>query len=228
MNKSNNATQNRVVDIISKHPYLCTLVACLIAHTLTFVNDGLVPTNSFILTTVLVGAFAVFLVKHYVKPRKNKGLILSLSILASVVAVILLAYGYRQIPYKSIFHIVIGIAITVGACFLLKDCDDKEELIAILIIAISFIVKFYYVYKTSMYTRQHDLGSFEGEHGHLSYIQYLYDNQALRENDPRPYWQYYHPPLHHIISAAWMFVNLEIFGTNSHSVLFNGNYNYRI
>ncbi|MGN0470518.1 MAG: ArnT family glycosyltransferase [Acutalibacteraceae bacterium] len=40
--------------------------------------------------------------------------------------------------------------------------------------------------------------------GHIGYIQYIYDNWNLPQFDPRTCWQYYHPPLHHIIEALFI------------------------
>lgn len=211
MSKSD--TRERILNFISSHPYLCAFVACFIAHTVTFVNDGLLPTNTFIISTVFVGILALYTVKHYIKPKKYEKIIIGVAMVGAVLLVAFLAYTYRDFEYKSIYHILIGFAIAVILCSFLKDCHDREKVIVILIIALSFVIKFYYVYKTSMYTRQHDLGAFNTEHGHLSYIQYIYDNKDLLDKDPRPYWQYYHPPLHHIISAVWMWINLNIFNT---------------
>lgn len=57
---------------------------------------------------------------------------------------------------------------------------------------------------------QHDLGSLESDSGgHLGYIRYIYDNLSLPNVDPTSVYQYYHPPLHHIICALWLrFLNL--------------------
>ncbi|MBO5313394.1 MAG: glycosyltransferase family 39 protein [Clostridia bacterium] len=201
------------VNFISKHPYLCAFIACMVAHITTFVDSGLVPSSSYIILTLGVGAFGVYFVRTQIRPKKRERLIINLSSVGVIIAVLVLAGVYQSVSIKGVFHIVLGFLLVLMMCYMLRESKDLEKTVVIMIIALSFILKFYYVFRTSMYVRQHDLGSFEGEHGHLSYIQYLYDNQARIDKDPRPYWQYYHPPLHHIISAAWMWLNLDILGT---------------
>ena len=88
----------------------------------------------------------------------------------------------------------------------------KEQLGSFLMIAVGFFLKLYYVMGTSCYTRQHDVGSFDGDIGHSAYIEYLYNNHALSDFDVRTKAQFCHPPFHHAISALWLFVNEKILG----------------
>ncbi len=75
-----------------------------------------------------------------------------------------------------------------------------------LLILIGFFFHFFY----SVYTEfnvQFDLGFYDAENsegiapGHMGYIRYLYQNFLPLQSDPREYWQYYHPPLHHYLEA---------------------------
>ncbi len=73
-----------------------------------------------------------------------------------------------------------------------------------LILLAGWIMRLSYVLATPYYVRQHDVGRFDGDSGHAAYITYLYEHLHLPDFDVREIWQFYHPPLHHGISALWM------------------------
>ncbi len=79
-----------------------------------------------------------------------------------------------------------------------------DRLTAVLLCGMGFCLRLAYVIATPYYVRQHDVGRFDGESGHAAYITYLYENLHLPDFDVREIWQFYHPPLHHSITAAWM------------------------
>ena len=53
---------------------------------------------------------------------------------------------------------------------------------------------------------QHDVWSFKSNGGHARYILYLFQEGHLPDFDVRSVWQFYHPPLHHLLCAGWMHV----------------------
>ena len=60
---------------------------------------------------------------------------------------------------------------------------------------------------------QHDMGVFLGDIGHAGYISYWYENGfTLPEFDVTRYWQFYHPPLHHILMAGLLHFFTDFFG----------------
>ena len=71
-------------------------------------------------------------------------------------------------------------------------------------IALGLFLKLAYVLYTATWTRQHDVVDFGTGEGHAGYIEYLLQNKALPNFDPRSVWAFFQPPLHHIIAAAWM------------------------
>lgn len=82
----------------------------------------------------------------------------------------------------------------------------------ILIIAIAgFILRLGYIAYTAYNQRQHDVYDFGGGSGHSQYILYFFENTHLPDFDPRNIWQFYHPPLHHMIAGLWM-RSLNLFG----------------
>lgn len=100
----------------------------------------------------------------------------------------------------------------VFGLFLKKKKLLNEDITAYLIILTGVILRLIYITYTDVNTRQHDVHEFfTNEGGHAEYICYLLENRHLPDFDPRDIWQFYHPPLHHIICAVWLSV-LKLFG----------------
>lgn len=73
-----------------------------------------------------------------------------------------------------------------------------QRLIVILMIA-GFALRIAYALYTGYRIRQHDVWSVTAGKGHMGYIQYIAHNLALPDTNAT--WQFYHPPLHHIIAG---------------------------
>ncbi|MBE6850553.1 MAG: hypothetical protein E7504_02280 [Ruminococcus sp.] len=102
----------------------------------------------------------------------------------------------------AIFVIVPLLALIGLFLYIKRKLTDRMS--ALLLFAMGFFLRFGYVLATPYYIRQHDVGRFKGDSGHAVYITYLYENLHLPNFDVREIWQFYHPPLHHSIAAAWM------------------------
>ena len=78
-----------------------------------------------------------------------------------------------------------------------------EKRIILVIMLLSSIMHLFFLMTSKFNLSQWDMGGFfSGRGGHDGYIEYLYDNNfVLPQFDPRLKWQYYHPPLHHLIEA---------------------------
>ena len=72
-----------------------------------------------------------------------------------------------------------------------------------IIIIIGILLRTMYIIYTPITVRQHDVDYFNYE-GHLSYINTIYETSKLPSTNSG---QYYHPPLHHIISATFLKTN---------------------
>lgn len=88
-----------------------------------------------------------------------------------------------------------------------KRVTDNFKLNCIMVTGI--LLRLYYILATPVIqSRQYDLGSAVPEEGiftgHLGYIFYLFTHKGLPDLDPREVYQFFHPPLHHIVSALWM------------------------
>jgi len=78
-----------------------------------------------------------------------------------------------------------------------------------ILVGVGFIVRVAYILYTPVWCRQHDVIDFGTGIGHAGFIEYLMENEALPDFDPRERWAFFQPPLHHIIAAIWIKINLK-------------------
>ena len=80
-----------------------------------------------------------------------------------------------------------------------------EGTLCCLILLGGFVLRLIYFFIGDVDTRQHDVGEFfvQGD-GHAAYICYIFEKMRLPDTDPRKVMEFYHPPLHHIICAAFL------------------------
>lgn len=88
---------------------------------------------------------------------------------------------------------------TVVSYMIVKAPLDCSQIIFCTLI-IGIILRTAYAFYTPVYIRQHDVESIDG-FGHLGYIWNIFSNNRLPEHNQ---WQFYQPPLHHILSALWL------------------------
>ena len=81
-----------------------------------------------------------------------------------------------------------------------KIKQNKEKIIIGIIFVIAITLRFIYIIKTPYNVRQHDLGDLNSS-GCLKYIYTIYSTGKLPTTNKI---QFYHPPLHHLISAGFM------------------------
>ena len=74
--------------------------------------------------------------------------------------------------------------------------------------AIAFIIRSGYIIYTPTWIRQHDVIGFGAGFGQAGYIEYFYNNWKLIDFDPRDFWGFFQPPLHHILAAIWLKINV--------------------
>ncbi len=99
-------------------------------------------------------------------------------------------------------YLILLFSPAIYALYLRRQDRLTDEAVCRLILITGAVLRIMYTTYTDGFTRQHDVGSFEAMNdGHSGYILYLMNNHRLPDFDPRDHWQFYHPPLHHIISA---------------------------
>lgn len=106
----------------------------------------------------------------------------------------------------SIFGLSVVAAVTL---YLAVTKKLTTRNIILLLFAAGFVIRMNYVLYTYLTStsrvRQHDLYKFGGDKGHSAYIEHFYNNGfSLPDFNPTTKAQFYHPPLHHFLSALWM------------------------
>lgn len=74
----------------------------------------------------------------------------------------------------------------------------------ILMWGMGVLVRLGFILRTRYYDFQHDVKLFTDPDGHAGYISYFIQEGCLPDFDVRTRWQFYHPPLHHLLTAGWM------------------------
>ena len=151
--------------------------------------------------------------------QKNK-----ISFLSGTSKLMILTVIYELFVYllsasvKNYFYILVPllIAYIFGTILLCNKSKDSKNIIFYLVFVFGVILRTIYIFETNIYVRQHDVLDI-GECGHLDYIYTIYMMHRLPKTIN---WQFYHPPLWHILSALWL-VFLKLFGFEL-SYLFEG------
>lgn len=91
----------------------------------------------------------------------------------------------------------------------MRDTLTTRKAITLLTV-LSFTIRCMYAAYTGWDVRQHDIGAAGAGYGHIGYIEYLLENGHLPDFDPRSVLQFYHPPLHYIVAAGWLKLNLVL------------------
>ena len=93
----------------------------------------------------------------------------------------------------------------------------EQKFIPYIIMLGSFFLRLYYVSVISVYKNQHD-GGMPGGFGHLGYISYFVDNTSFPDFDVSKVDQFWHPPLHYLLTGKFLVFIWSIFPRQ------NGNY----
>ena len=94
--------------------------------------------------------------------------------------------------------VLILIALCVVALALTKKLTVHRAVL--LLFAVGFVLRIFYVLYTPYTVRQHDVWLVTSGKGHMGYIQYIAEHLALP--DTNSVWQFTHPPLHHAVAGV--------------------------
>ncbi len=203
---------DRIVRSAAAHPYLWALLLCLGLNPFYLGSAENVPNNALYIEALMVlagGSAAITYVsrlKQFIKPIQYSLYVLYFLVICVTTRL------YSQSDKKGVWMFVAGFAILLAFYTLAQTKKFKDQMLSMLIIGTGFLLKFYYVFYTSCYTRQNDVHHFGGDNGHAGYMEYLLFNKKLPDFDVREVWQFCHPPLHHFISACWIGVNEFVLG----------------
>ncbi|MGN1404615.1 MAG: ArnT family glycosyltransferase [Ruminococcus sp.] len=198
---------------LGAHPYLSALLICLLINPFYLGSAENVPANALMLEVLAVlavgGGILLWLYRQGKLEKKT-------AIALGAVFLLLTGLGtklYHQSEQKGLWMLLDGCCILLVLYYLTQNQKQSHtRRTALLFMGMSFFLKYYYVFYTSVYERQHDVGKFGGEIGHTGYMEYLLANHHLPDFDPRGHWQFYHPPLHHSICALWIDLSENLLG----------------
>ena len=138
--------------------------------------------------------------------KKNKTILVVLGIIIYFLFIYILNLKIEINNIKVIGLTCIALIIVIADYFVLKDYKITKKMnykkIMIAIVCIGIVLRTAYILYTPIERRQHDM---EENAGHLAYIETIYETGNLPEHNR---WQFYQQPLHHIISAIWLKVNI--------------------
>jgi len=103
-----------------------------------------------------------------------------------------------------VFPIIAALFVAGVFLYLWAKTELSCERVTALVIMMGVLVRLAYAHNTSAYVRQHDLGTGQGFFWQLDYILHFVNNWTLPDTNEM---QFYHPPLHHFISAMWLRIN---------------------
>ena len=144
--------------------------------------------------------------------KKYNNLNKTTKILINILAIIffeLIIHFLTPIIGKYIRQVIVVLILLVLLLVLKKQKEKKltSTNITNIIIIIGVLLRTVYIVNTPVWSRQHDVDYLDYE-GHISYIEHIYRYGELPASND---WQYYHPPLHHLIGAAWLKINVILF-----------------
>lgn len=214
----------KLLDCIIKHPYIVIASLCLISSLFAYGEN--LSSKIFVLPAILlsvIGFFSsYFIVKNDKSLKSFRSDIFALLFIISIIVSNIISYFVFTADKFAFALLTTGFVVCffVLAYLSLSDLLNNKNFILILF-AMGFLLRLAYVIYTDVRTRQHDVGVFDGETGHAGYIMYFYKNHALPDFDVRERWQYYHPPLHHILEAIWLTIQIKLFGFNPNNAYEN-------
>jgi hypothetical protein len=122
---------------------------------------------------------------------------------------------FTNFKLSAVTSAVAGIlAVVFLAVGLLLNKKINPQTICLIIFVLGFVLKLCYIAYTPYNVRQHDVYNFNIDGsggGHARYILWFFQENHFPDFDPRSIWQFYHPPLHHIIAGTFMRF-LSLFG----------------
>ncbi len=193
-----------IFEQIFRHPIIACAMLCLLCMIMTTGEVSFLGAGSIALCMGMLGlGAALYSKKIYAGDSGLRTMVtvLSITILAAIIFVynVLLRQSYTLTVMNG------GLAVCAGLfVYLLGAKKLSVRNIILLMLAAGFILRLAFILMMSTGMIQHDVSSLGQGAGHAGYIEYLYNNGHLPDFDVRTKNQFYHPPLHHIISAVWM------------------------
>ena len=198
-----------IFDLFLRHPFIIAALLCLLLLPLGFAQTEHITTAGIVIEAIIwiLGASALIaLAKPSKNPKVNTYLIISSALLVILFS---LFVGQNQ-SFGTVMFIPVLFGLFRLALVMYREKTLTADRVVLMMIILGVVVRYCYALKYNCTEMQHDVGTFTGKSGHEAYIMYWYNNGLkLPDFDVTSRWQFYHPPLHHLLMA----LGLRIFTT---------------
>ncbi len=114
--------------------------------------------------------------------------------------------GWKNSIYRPNQFLFVSLLVLFLIVYLVafgKKKGFSEQDFFFLVFCFGFIIRLVYCFETDFYVRQHDL-DVGYDSGHFAYIMRMYEMEGLPEVHVESAWQFYQPPVWHIICAFFL------------------------
>lgn len=128
---------------------------------------------------------------------------------------------------SAVVLIILSICVFIPLCIMkkkqiaafYKKIDGTKSVYAVMFAG--FLLRQFQIFNTLVTQLQNDCGSFnDGSMGHLGYIYKVYKHTELPKGNPMEQYQFYQPPLNHIVMGVWAKIN-GLFGLSEEVIAEN-------
>ena len=194
---------------IYQHPIISAALLCFFCITITTTSsDGNITYSALVmpsLSIITLGIFAgLYTIHEKSDDKKNKLLSFAIMLAGIAAAAVFCIMTYFKGGYA--FNLLnVGLSV-ITAVFIYLGVTNKLTVqnFILLLMAAGFLIRLCYVIAVPMTSMQHDVSNLGTGKGHIGYMEYFIKNKSLPDMDVRTVYQFYHPPLHHIIAACWI------------------------
>lgn len=192
-----------------KHPFISLALICFFSVTVT--------SGSISFVAALVPALSIFAASMagiwYLSadfPQKSRWIFrVILTVLSALLCLRFLNLLQEAVKPELLMMNLGMFVLLCIATYLMSVKKLNEKNIILMLFVMGFLIRLAYIMSVSIQYKQHDVGSIEKMNGHIGYIAYLYYQDHLPNMDVRTVYQFYHPPLHHILASLWL--KLQVF-----------------
>ena len=138
---------------------------------------------------------------------KNNSVIKPITAIITAALFIAFCYDLTQESVRSSSFVFLLVCTLIVVVAFRKELPSSAVFYTMLT---GMMLKLTYVLYTPVWCRQHDVIDFGAGEGHAAYMEYILSHRALPDFDPREVWAFFQPPLHHALSAVWMWFNIRM------------------
>lgn len=195
-------------DFILGHPFISISLVCLMLLPFGFAEASHITTEGIVFEAIIwILALAAIIV--FGRPSKSQKINIGLVVISAVVIILFSMMTGENSSHSEVMFIPAAFILFMFALVMRNEKTLTVDRAAFLLMVLGVFVRYCFVltYNSAVPFLQHDVGNFTGTAGHEAYIMYWYKNGlVLPDFDVTKwtYWQFYHPPFHHITMALVM------------------------